>query len=156
MNYSQKQSGFTLLELMVAFTLAALLVAMSTPMVMRMYDSMVYRGAVRDMISAIDASRYAAITQGQAIDIMIMPADNAFQIGQGENHYLPEALKLSIEAAQEVSKVTGAGTIRFYPDGSSSGGSIKIMRPSGQGIILRVDWLLGRLIQEPYDYLSNG
>ena len=154
--FQQKQSGFTLLELIVAFTIATLLVTMSTPMVMRMYDSMVYRGAVKDMVSAIETTRYAAITQGQAIDITIVPTDNAFQVGQGENNYLPKSLKLTIEAAQEMSEIKGAGTIRYYPDGSSSGGSIQILRPSGQGVILHVDWLLGRLTQQPYDYLSNG
>jgi len=146
-----KQSGFTLLELMVAFSVAAFLMAVSTPMVMRMYDSMKYRGAVKDMVTAVEATRYAAITQGKAVDIVMTPAENMFQVGSGEERFLPDSISFSLEAAREVSHGAGTGAIRYYPDGSSTGGSIMITHDSGRGVRLRVDWLLGRLTQEPYD-----
>jgi general secretion pathway protein H len=38
--------------------------------------------------------------------------------------------------------------IRFLPDGGATGGSIDILRASGQGVRLRVDWLSGRITQE--------
>lgn len=146
-----KQSGFTLLELMVAFSVAAFLMAVSTPMVIRMYDSMKYRGAVKDIISAVEATRYAAITQGKAVDIVLTPAENMYQVGVGEERHLPDSISFSLEAAREVSHGEGTGTIRYYSDGSSTGGSIMITHDSGKGVRLRVDWLLGRLTQEPYD-----
>lgn len=145
-----KQSGFTLLELMVAFTIAALLMGVSTPMVMRMYDSMQYRGAVRDLMSAVEATRYAAISQGKAVDIVIVPGDNTFRVGEGEKRTLPKSISISLEAAREVSHGEGTGVIRYYPDGSSTGGSIEITHESDKGVRLRVDWLLGRVTQEPY------
>jgi len=40
------------------------------------------------------------------------------------------------------------GAIRFYPDGSATGGSIQLLRPGGAGVRLRVDWLLGTIRQE--------
>jgi general secretion pathway protein H len=40
-------------------------------------------------------------------------------------------------------------SIRYYPDGSSTGGSIRVQRPNGDGVRLRVDWLTGRVTQEP-------
>ena len=134
-----------------AFTIAALLMGVSTPMVMRMYDSMKYRGAVRDLMSGIEATRYAAITQGKAVDMVIMPEERTFHVGMGEEKQLPESISISLETAREVSQGDGAGVIRYYPDGSSTGGSIEIAHESGKGVRLRVDWLLGRLTQEPYE-----
>jgi len=39
----------------------------------------------------------------------------------------------------------GAGVIRFYADGSSSGGYVKLQNDSGMGVQVEVDWLLGRV-----------
>jgi len=136
---------------MVAFTIAALLMGVSTPMVMRMYDSMKYRGVVRDMMSAVEATRYAAITQGKAVDMVITPEERSFRVGTGEDRQYPESISINLETAREVSHGAGTGVIRYYPDGSSTGGSIEIAHESGKGIRLRVDWLLGRLTQEPYE-----
>ena len=147
---SSKQSGFTLLELMIAFSIAAFLLATSLPAVTKMYDSMKYRGAVKDFISAVAATRYAAISQGEAVDLVMTPAENIFQVGDGEIHQLPDSISFSVKAAREVSHGKGTGVIRYYPDGRSTGGSIMISHKSGKGVILRVDWLLGRLTQEPY------
>ena len=41
------------------------------------------------------------------------------------------------------------GAIRFLPEGGATGGSVDIVRPSGSGVRLRVDWLSGRVEQEP-------
>ena len=146
-----KQLGFSLLELMIAFTIAGLLMAVSTPTISRLYDSMVYHGAVRDLITAIEATRYKAIIQGEAVDIVLVPQNKAVRVGVGKEWYLPESIEIVLETAKEFSHGAGTGVIRYYPDGSSSGGSINVLHDSGKSVRLRVDWLLGRLSQEPYD-----
>ena len=42
----------------------------------------------------------------------------------------------------------GGLSIRFLPRGGASGGSVDIVRPSGSGVRLRVDWFTGRVEQE--------
>ena len=39
--------------------------------------------------------------------------------------------------------------VRFLPSGGASGGSVDVMRHSGEGVRLRVDWFSGRIEQEP-------
>jgi len=34
------------------------------------------------------------------------------------------------------------------PEGGSTGGTIELVRPSGAGVNIRVDWLLGQISQE--------
>ncbi|MBK9219230.1 MAG: type II secretion system major pseudopilin GspG [Uliginosibacterium sp.] len=46
-------------------------------------------------------------------------------------------------------KEGGTASILFYPDGGSTGGFFELARAGGGGARLRVDWLFGRLTQEP-------
>jgi hypothetical protein len=52
--------------------------------------------------------------------------------------------------AAEVSPKPGLAAIRFYPAGGSSGGEISVTRPTGAGVNLTVDWLLGDVAQEAF------
>lgn len=155
----RSQDGFTLLELMVAFAMAALLVGVTTPAGLRFYDTMQYRSAVGDLRSAATNARYRAITTGQPVDLLVAPEDARFAVmpaarDSGQNFDLNTArqlagdLDIQMVSAEGLSPMAGVGAIRFYPDGSSTGGSITVLRPTGVGVRLRVDWLLGRISQE--------
>ena len=61
----------------------------------------------------------------------------------------PDDYRIVATLASTERDADGIGGIRFFPDGGSTGGSITITRPSGQGVRLRVDWLFGRITQEP-------
>ncbi|GIR70771.1 MAG: hypothetical protein CM15mP74_20220 [Halieaceae bacterium] len=63
---------------------------------------------------------------------------------------LPEALDITVVYAAEVSPKPGLAAIRFYPAGGSSGGEISVARPSGAGVHLTIDWLLGDVTQEAF------
>ena len=54
----RRLSGFTLVELMVAMVVAALLMVAAAPASMRFYESIQYRQAVRDVISLLGSARY--------------------------------------------------------------------------------------------------
>ena len=161
------QGGFTLLELMVAFAIAALLVGVATPAGLRFYDTMQYRSAVGDLQSAAVNARYRAITSGRAVDLLVAPDDARFIVLPAEPEaerdfdldsakQLASDLDIQMISAEVLSPRPGVGAIRFYPDGSSTGGSITLLRPSGAGVRLRVDWLLGRVSQESPEVAGLG
>ena len=148
--YRHTQSGFTLIEIMVAFAIAALLIGVTTPAMVKMYDSMKYRDAVRSVVSAIHATRHAAMTRGKIVDFVINPEFRQFQSGNGDIKELDKTIEVMAQTAREVNR-GGNAVIRFYPDGSASGGRIDIVYQKGNGVRLRVDWLLGKLTQEVYE-----
>lgn len=150
-----RPGGFTLLELVVVFALAGLLIALSVPMGMRLYDTMSYRDAVRQVQTSLNSARYRAVTSGQSVDFMLDLSDRTFGLGEPEGKTLSNKLSLDVIYAQDLSDRDDLAVIRFYPDGSASGGSITLLRPSGVGVRLRVDWLLGRVTQEPPDDLGE-
>ncbi len=141
--------GFTLLELLAALAIAGLVLAVSVPASVRMYESMQYREAVRDVISLFASARYAAIHSGQTQDVEISPERRELRLNSTVKR-LPEGMKISVASARELN-TRGVGVIRFYPDGGASGGGVEIERPGGGGVKLSVDWLLGRVSQERYE-----
>ena len=63
------QRGFTLVEIVAAVTLAALLIGLAVPQGLSFYQSMQFRSGVRETLALLNAARYAAVTQGRAQDV---------------------------------------------------------------------------------------
>lgn len=149
-------AGFTLLELMVVLVIAGLFVALASPSVRGLYDSMQYRDAVRGLSSAAKNARRTAMAEGNPVDLIIdadlktywLTAKAGSESVAGAPA-IDDSLALEVTYAAEMSPGGGLAAIRFFPLGGSSGGEIKILRPSGVGTMLKVDWLLGEVKQEP-------
>lgn len=152
--------GFTLIELLVALAVASVLAAISLPSLERMNESMRYREAVRDLVSAAKTAKRDAFSEGRPFDLLVvtgmpgwavLPSDRAHEIASGdfEATLLPEELLFDATYALEVSPGRDIASIRFYPSGGASGGDIDILRQNGSGIRLKVDWLLGNVQQLP-------
>jgi general secretion pathway protein H len=144
----QTGAGFTLIELLVALAIAGLVIAVSVPASARLYESMQYRAAVRDIISALGAARNRAIDSGESQDVAFNPAARQLR-REGRVEALPGKLILTVHAARQLN-TDGWGVIRFYPTGGSSGGGVDVQRPGGGGVRIAVDWLVGSVSQSPY------
>jgi len=137
------QPGFTLLELLVAIAIAALVMGVSAPAMQRLYTSSQYHGAVNDVVTLLSTARYAAIQGGSEKDVLINPETRQIILGEKVRD-LPDSLQIEVLGSRELNR-DGAGVIRFYPDGGSSGGYVNIAHESGMSVQVQVDWLLGRL-----------
>ena len=140
--------GFTLLELLIALAIAGLVLAVSVPATARFYQSMQYRAAVRDVIGLLASARYKAIKSGVAQDVKINPETNEIMFSDTRKQ-LPEEFQVAVHSAREINQ-SQVGVVRFYPEGGSSGGGIDIETPTGSGVRITVDWLVGRVSQEKY------
>lgn len=141
--------GFTFVELMVVLVIAGLLLAVVAPASMRFYRGVEQRQAVRDVVGAMTAARFRAVNSGHFEDVAINPATKILRSG-GRDLQLPAALEISVRTAQEVNREQ-EGVIRFYPEGGSSGGDIRIQRPGGATATVTVDWLMGGATLVPDD-----
>jgi general secretion pathway protein H len=143
-------AGFTLLELMVAISIAGMLLAASIPVSVRFYESMQYRQAIRDVVTMLATARYTALNTGKAQDITLNPETNVLRLNKGARQ-LPEKFNIVIHTARELNR-DSEGVIRFYPEGGSSGGDIDMALPNGSGVKISVDWLVGSVTQEKYAF----
>lgn len=137
-----------MLELMVAISIVALLMAVAVPASMRFYQSIQYRQAVRDVVTTLASARYSAINKGQAQDVLVNPREKTIILND-TSVQLPEDFRVAVHTAGELNQAE-TGIIRFYPEGGSSGGGIDLERTNGSGVRISVDWLMGRAVQEAY------
>ena len=141
--------GFTMIELIAAITIGAMMLALAVPASVKMYETMQYRGAVKDAVTLLASARYKAIDSGRAQDVRIKPDEREMQLND-ITETLPKNLTVAVTSARELNQ-QGVGVIRFYPEGGSSGGGIDIERENGSGVRISVDWLIGRVFQERYN-----
>lgn len=139
----RRAGGFTLLELLAVIAIAALVLGVSAPAMQRLYQSAQYRGAVSDIVAALNGARISAIRTGKYQDVLIDP--RARNVTRGDKvQALPENLELEVLGSRELNR-DGAGVIRFYADGASSGGYVDVRHAGGRTVQIQVDWLLGRV-----------
>lgn len=141
-------AGFTMVELLAAITIVALLLVVAVPASMRFYDAIQYRQAVRDVITLLGNARYKAVNSGRAQDVIINPRSLQLRLNK-EIRTLPSDTRLVVHTAREVNR-SDEGVIRFYPEGGSSGGDIDVEREGTSGVRISVDWLVGSVSQKPY------
>ena len=137
------ERGFTLLEMVVAVAIAALVLGVSAPAIQRLYTSTQYHGAVNDVVTLLSSARYSAIRKGGNIDVLINPKTRQLTLGEKVQE-LPGSMQLEVLGSRELNR-DGAGVIRFYADGSSSGGVVSMENDAGRAVQVQVDWLLGRV-----------
>ena len=137
------ERGFTLLEMVVAVAIAALVLGVSAPAIQRLYTSTQYHGAVNDVVTLLSSARYSAIRKGGNIDVLINPKTRQLTLGEKVQE-LPGSMQLEVLGSRELNR-DGAGVIRFYADGSSSGGVVSLENDAGRAVQVEVDWLLGRV-----------
>lgn len=131
------------------FALLALVVALAPAAFERLHASAEYRSAVSAALNGLRNARHQAQSQGREVRFAVNLQARSFGIEGASPYVLPEPLGLRAVMAAQESGGDGSLGIRFLPGGGASGGSLDILRPSGDGVRLRVDWFTGRVEQEP-------
>ena len=141
-------AGFTLIELLVVFGLIALIAGLVPIAFNRLHESAQYRDTVRAVLTDLRTARALAQSSGTEVRFAVHPQARTFGVEGAEPQRVPEPLVLRAVMAAEESGADGSLAIRFLPRGGASGGSVDLIRPSGTGVRLRVDWFSGRVEQE--------
>jgi general secretion pathway protein H len=102
---------------------------------------------VRALVAALRSARAQAVNRGHPVVFSMNPTEREYKVGEAEARRISRDVKVRMIAA-EAATDSNVAKIVFLPGGGSSGGSIDLMRESGEGTRLRVDWLLGRVSHE--------
>ena len=106
------------------------------------------RDTVRAVLTDLRAARAQAQSSGAEVRFAVNPRARTFGVEGAPVQQVPESLELRAVMAAEEAGADGSLAIRFLPRGGASGGSVDLIRPSGTGVRLRVDWFSGRVEQE--------
>jgi general secretion pathway protein H len=140
--------GFTLLELVVALAIAAILLGLVMPRSLDRQDRATLRQGARDLARALRQTRNEAIASDRP---QIFSLDLVHRLyrgaGQRAAASLPARSEVRLYTATEEMAGAKEGAIRFYPDGSSTGGGV-VLVGNGEHIAVMVDWLTGGISVE--------
>jgi general secretion pathway protein H len=152
MNFSHRRAkddcaalmrGFTLIELLVVLVIAALVAALVVPRLTGATERAAVRSAARELEAALRATRSIAMKQGRPEALIIDTARGAFQQGTSIGR-LPGGIHLVLTTTTGDRVDAQTGRIRFFPDGTSTGGGIDVWAGNDRNQVL-VDWLSGRV-----------
>lgn len=138
-------AGFTLLELLVVLAIASLLIAMVPIAFDRLQEGSQYRNALRTMQSDMRQARQQAVTQGSPVRFQVDLAARTYGLAGKTPHPIPDTLQVRATVASVELQPNQVAAIQFLPSGGATGGSVDLLRPSGAGTRLKVDWLSGRV-----------
>ena len=137
------QHGFTLLEILVVLVIGVLLVALVPPLLSGMSGATELRGAARQLAAGLRNARNEAVERQQEAVLTLDLERRRFGVtGDPREIALPESVALKLYTAQSELLDSTTGGIRFFPDGSSTGGFITVSGPK-LAYRVNVDWLTG-------------
>jgi general secretion pathway protein H len=142
--------GFTLIEVAVVLALLALITAMIVPLMSGSQAKADVQSAAREISAALRMTRNLAMVHGHTEAFVIDTASGSFRAGSGTApKRVPGGVQLLLVTATSERIDGRTGGIRFFADGSSTGGGVQLAKGNSRGQVL-VDWLTGRV------YMGDG
>jgi general secretion pathway protein H len=139
-----RAAGFTLIEIIIVLTLAALLLALVPPRLSGALAAAEIRSAARELASALRYARSRAVTRHAEVLLTLDTERRRYRVSGSRWRALPEDLQLKLTTARSERRSRGVGSIRFYPDGTGTGGQIAL-GSGARGFVVDVSWLTGRI-----------
>ncbi len=137
--------GFTLLELVVVLAIAILVLTVTPPLLSSAMPGLQLKSSAREVAAAMRYARGRAVAQRTQVLLSVDLETRRLQVeGAGRSIRLSPALSINLVGAASEMQDENHGGIRFYPDGSSTGGRITLSH-NGSGFDVDLDWLTGRV-----------
>ena len=140
-----KQQGFTLIEIVLVMALAVAIYAVLLLIPSRGGSIGDLKASARVLASGLrQAQSTAMATKRDAVLTLDVEAREFVMPGDTSARKLPDGIDLKLYTAQSEVSSDRKGAIRFYPDGSSTGGRITLSTGERKYLV-NVEWLTGRV-----------
>lgn len=134
--------GFTLLEMLVVLAILAILALSASSGISTSVPALRFKAETQMLADGLRAARRAAILQQREASVVMMP-DSYTSSDESRPHVLPSGMQLTLSAPTGHRRQTD-DCIRFFADGSSTGGRIQMKMGERHSVVV-VDWLTGRV-----------
>ncbi len=139
----RSQGGFTLIELLVVLLIMGALISLAPAAFHRIAPGLEMKAAAREVAGLLREARGLAIRDNRETAVIVDTEQKVYRLGQGaRGHVLSAALQVSLVTAASEQLDDTRGRIRFFPDGTSTGGRVTLSRDDRK-FDITVDWLTG-------------
>jgi general secretion pathway protein H len=140
----KRSQGFTLLELIVVLVIMGLGFAAIGISLSSGNETTELKATARDMASTLRYAKGQAQLSHQETTLTIDFEENSYSVsGRNKVYEIPQTIDTTMHTGQN-ELTDGKGSIRFFPDGSSSGGWIKLERGK-MAWRIDINWLTGQV-----------
>ena len=144
------KNGFTLIEIMVVLGIIALMLAVVPPLLGNSIDHSRMKSATRQLAAGLKLARINAINSREETTLVLDTKHSTYKLGDTEKILgLPKDASLLLTTAQSEQLDEDTGAIRFFADGSSTGGQVKLSLKDRYQYIVNVNWLTGKVTISP-------
>jgi general secretion pathway protein H len=141
---SASSAGFTILEILVVMVIVALVFASTPVLLQAALPSLRLQSASRDLAASLRLARSLAVSRGDVTEVRMDLERRRYRIPRlSREHELPRGVALRSTGGKDA-EGREAVLVRFFPDGSSSGGRIEL-RGGKSAYLLEVDPVRGRV-----------
>jgi general secretion pathway protein H len=141
---SRRVGGFTLIEMIAVIVLLAIVLTVSSLSLSKSLASAKVRSASKDLVAALRYTRGQAIVKGKP-QVLVLNLDNNSYLAPGKKAVsLPKDMVMRLTTAETEQTGANTGGIRFFADGSSTGGHISVLMGSREWRV-NVAWLTGEI-----------
>ena len=121
-----------------------LMAAIAMPYFGRLAPRLEAKATAREVVSMLRQARGLAIRDNREVVVVVDLEDRTMAIGSGRTLEFASGLGLRLLTGTAELIDGGSGRIRFYPDGTSTGGRVTVT-DEGYDYDVRIDWLTGRV-----------
>jgi general secretion pathway protein H len=141
---NRDECGFTLLELLFVLALLGMTSVFLVVANPRSAErSVSFEAAADELAVRLRETRTRAIVRGEPVHVDFETAAGRYRvIGSSSAHRLPAGTAATLTTARALGPATDVGRITFLPDGSATGGSIRLAA-NGRSVDITVHWLTG-------------
>jgi general secretion pathway protein H len=135
-------AGFTLFELLIVLVILGLTVAVAVPLFARALPGLELTSSARTVAATLREARSLAIANNREVAVAVDIDRRSIDLAGLRTEFLDEGISLRLFTAAEELIDRGAGRIRFYPDGTSTGGRVRLIG-AGRLYDVDIDWITG-------------